>query len=79
MIFLEITQLCNICFTNLNNKKLTEDIRDVVAETLKRYGLIVLQESGLSANSDYIRVYKEKGSMATGFKQKDLYKEVNDI
>lgn len=58
MIFLEITQLCNICFTSLNDRHITEDIIEVITETLKKSGLVVLREPGIVG--DYIRVYKEK-------------------
>ena len=54
---MEINQICNICFTNLNNKVITEDIIDVVADTLTRSGLLVLREEGIT--SDYLRIYKE--------------------
>lgn len=55
---MEITQLCNICFTSLNDRHITEDIIEVITETLKKSGLVVLREPGIV--EDYIRVYKEK-------------------
>lgn len=56
---MEIMQVCNICFTPLDDRNITEDIIEVIAETLKKSGLMVLRDTGMLGD-EYIRVYKEK-------------------